>query len=240
MKDPILHTETLDRRENFPNSLETRPSANEPTEHRQTVSPGLEKRTLQGLHHVSTKGLNAGETIVKRRVLSTLVLPLGVPAKNNGGLEIPSFQPRTSGIAIETPFSETLGNREPGTEYASRERDYDQVSLRQLSSKRVGSPSWLIHERLGREPQRQEGTKHQCGARAFLLASWDEGKTVSSELVRISRNTQSAAPPSTRYYPLHHMHIFQLRLKFQSLPDPVLQSCVVLDDITNMRRSCTW
>ncbi|CDI75895.1 hypothetical protein, conserved [Eimeria praecox] len=201
LKEPTLHTEALERLETSRNNLGRRPTGDGFTGRIQTGSAGLEKRVLQGLRHVFTEESNSQAT-VKRRVLSTHVLPLGMPSTNSGGLETAEFQQRTSGIDSQTATSEVLSSKTPSSEHASKNRGYeagDYLSPRQLSTKRVGSPPWLIHERLGREPQRQKGEKRGCGARAFLLASLDEGQTVSSELaLYVVENEQTTEWPRSR------------------------------------------
>lgn len=198
MKDTVLHTETLDRPERVQTGLATILTADGHTGKRQTGTSGFERRALQGLRYFSTESPDSEETLGRRRVLSKLVLPLGMPSTNNGGIGIPDSLPQKPEITLETTAKTASNSRKPESGYASTERSHDSLeylNLRHLSSKRVGSPSWLIHERLGREPQRREENKRQCGARAFLLASWDEGQAASSELVR---NSCPTAPLTAR------------------------------------------
>ncbi|CDJ47306.1 Extacellular protein with a signal peptide, clostripain like caspase/hemoglobinase domain, notch domain and 2 EGF domains, related [Eimeria brunetti] len=198
LKDPLLHTEALERPENFRNGSEARLTVEGPTEGNQRGFPGFKKRALQAVPRSSTGGLD----IVKRRVLSTRVFPLGMPSRNNRSVEVPEFQQRKSGITVGTTAPGMLNSRKPSSKYASMDRGYepsDHLTPRRLSSKRVGSPSWLIHERLGREPQRQERRKHQCGARAFLLATWDQVQTATSDLaLYVVENEQTTEWPRSK------------------------------------------
>ncbi|CDJ29754.1 LOW QUALITY PROTEIN: uncharacterized protein EMH_0052380 [Eimeria mitis] len=239
LKDPVLHTEALDTPQSHRKGLGARSTSGGPPGRSLTGFPGIEKRALQGRRHFSSETVDADEATVKRRVLSTLVLPLGVPSRNNGSLEAAEFQPRKSGIPLETVASEIFNSGKLGSENESRERS-DYTHARQLSSKRVGSPSWLLHERLGREPQRQEGKRRQCGARAFLLASWEEGQTVSSDLVLyVVENEQTTEWPRSRgglLVPIEH-RLRRTTLSYEELEEgfPKPQKVVCSDYAANQR-----
>ncbi|KAL8434321.1 hypothetical protein ACSSS7_003265 [Eimeria intestinalis] len=181
LEDPLLHMEALSK----PGALNSEaPDSNArgtSVRHRmpQSSAPGIQPRYLRD-NDASAAGSTNGE---QRYVLSTTVLPLGIPTTHD---EVTARGDIATPDSSGDVGSEPGGREKPSASFypdAQSDPREGEMRPRNLGSSPVGTAAWLLHERLGREPQRDARGQRQCGARAYLLAEWDEQQQVVSDPV---------------------------------------------------------
>lgn len=187
LNDPVLHTEALGKAGGFDSSSSfgsTRLEAR-PTEH-PVSGPGIQTRILYG-KDLSETTMRKQTIAGRRHILSTTVLPLGLSSKGFGATEWIGGQSagKTSNGSFETPTKpqDSTMPAEAITPDISTSDRFGDSHLRHLEAVQSGTASWLLHERLGREPQRNSGKERRCGARAYLLAEWNEQRNIVSDPV---------------------------------------------------------
>ncbi|KAL8430789.1 hypothetical protein Efla_004025 [Eimeria flavescens] len=153
-------------------------------------SPVIQPRHMQagGMPEEDTEGRNQAA----RHILSTTVLPLGFSAEAFeaglwGEAEFGEEAMSSSTKAADSVEEPLAGVRPP------------EMQPRSLGASPLGTASWLLHERLGREPQRDGGAERPCGARAYLLAEWNEQQnSVSDPVLFVVENEQATEWPRTK------------------------------------------
>ncbi|KAL8455670.1 hypothetical protein Emag_000492 [Eimeria magna] len=200
LEDPLLHMEALSKPRALGNDAPSSNARGTSVRHRmhQFSAPGIQPRYLRD-NDTSTAGSINGEQQAKRYVLSTTVLPLGIPmtydeASGWDGLATPNS---SAGAAHEAGGSE----KPLASFYSHAQSDSEEEEMRprNLGSSPVGTAAWLLHERLGREPQRDARGQRQCGIRAYLLAEWDEQQqSVSDPVLYVVENELATEWPRAK------------------------------------------
>lgn len=155
---------------------------------------GPQRRHLQS-GEASTHETEVPSSLKKRRILSSTVLPLGLALDEAQAAEVTiadTILPSTdiaSGNSSKLHTTAAFTSASKPQKLGSGNDMLENAHSRHLSSAPLGPSPWLLHERFGRDPQRQVESDRQCGTRAYLLADWDEQRKIAS--TPVSRLRQS-------------------------------------------------
>lgn len=149
-------------------------------------TPGIPTRVLQS-NDSSAEGVGDVVGCAGRYVLSTTVIPLELPLRGTKLAErlgTESSKPTAGSSSKSTTDIHNnltpLAASKPGEHIDGA---FEKFHPRHLFTSREGTSPWLLHERLGREPQRAAERERRCGSRAYLLVEWDATRSTVSEPV---------------------------------------------------------
>lgn len=189
--------------------------------------PGPQRRHLQS-GEAFTHEREVPSSPERRRILSTTVLPLGLALDDTQAAEavaaeaVLASSSGASGVSPKPQVTAAFTSPPEPQGLESGNETFEDIRSRHLSAAPPGSSPWLLHERLGRDPQTQVETERQCGTRAYLLADWDEQRKIASApVLYVIQNAQATEWPRSKgglIRPIEH------RLRRQTFPQQTFQS----------------